>query len=434
LDGREKELQSKSMTSSATMTARLLPRNGDEVRIEGLQGAREHNGKKGKVLSFVNEKGRYKVQLKTETGSEHLLAVKLKNLITLPRGKAELKSLHLLVPCHIDSDRRLCLFMRSAKSICYQTSSDFSVFVGLSGPDYFRQNAAFYLSVLVTKCNASIRWYLQDDEVPKRSQIEHIRHLVENGSCLINPDALISFLDNDDMCHPCRIFSLLSVYSNMPDFASGGTLGIPCKLLLDSSVTSEEGQLEHFINLKQPTDYCHWEFCSAAEAGKVQLVTNSQAKVMDAEEYFDFIVPTTVMKKFFALTPPKVADHRFCDLRLFQVLSYLQPIELDDVFERWMVAHYKIPEDEMRKCFDNHGQLTSHSIHAPDQASAFDSKNTWKEMELEKARVIKVSELNQLYGKGFGDNLWEECCTSMLTLFDSETLEASKDTWECAWG
>jgi hypothetical protein len=35
---------------------------------------------------------------------------------------------------------------------------------------------------------------------------------------------------------------------------SGGTLRIPCKLLLDSSVTLEEGQLEHFISLKQPTD------------------------------------------------------------------------------------------------------------------------------------------------------------------------------------
>jgi len=50
---------------------------GDEVTIDGLVTAVEHNGKKAKVLKWMHDKGRYKVKLLEET---KLLSLKGFNL------------------------------------------------------------------------------------------------------------------------------------------------------------------------------------------------------------------------------------------------------------------------------------------------------------------------------------------------------------------
>ena len=50
---------------------------GDVVTIEDLEKATQHNGKKGKILSYLEESGRYKVKLVDENS---LLAIKLRNL------------------------------------------------------------------------------------------------------------------------------------------------------------------------------------------------------------------------------------------------------------------------------------------------------------------------------------------------------------------
>jgi hypothetical protein len=52
----------------------------------------------------------------------------------------------------------------------------------------------------------------------------------------------------------------------------------------------------------------------------------------------------------------------------------------------------------------------------------------WNEIELDKAKTIKVKQLDDWRGRrrrGVGDTLWEESCTRIRSLLDDETLEAS---------
>lgn len=287
--------------------------------------------------------------------------------------------------------------------------------------------------------------------------MEHLCSLLLNGSIPVNPEALVTFLDNDDMCHPARLYSMRSAYEGYP--LKGYPVALPCKLLLDPSLTPAESQLTNFVNMKNPADFDHWRKHRSL-ARKVQLVSNSEAKESDAEEYFDYIVPSAILKKFFDLNPPAVRSHRFCDLRLWKILDHLTPIALgDNDPNSWFLAHYKVSMDEKMLTFDNHGQrinktdqisFAPESIQSADQAlseryhplsppqvamcrghleSVIIQYVGWNDIELEDAQGVKVAELNRSHGNGFGDELWEECISRILSLFDPATLHASKGTW-----
>lgn len=51
----------------------------------------------------------------------------------------------------------------------------------------------------------------------------------------------------------------------------------------------------------------------------------------------------------------------------------------------------------------------------------------WNEIELDKAKTIKVKQLDDWHGRrrGVGNTLWVESCTRIRSLLDDETLEAS---------
>lgn len=451
----------------------LLPRKGDRVRIHGLVGAKEHNGKEGIVTNLASvEQLRYGIQLERESRA---LSVRLANLTICENPKTE--ELHVLIPCHIHTDRRFVTFMRAAKSVmhqrddCLELKTDYAVFIGLSGPKTYRTQAFQYLAkvALIHGC----RWYLQDDEISAKPQMEHLRSLLLHGSILINPKALLTFLDNDDMCHPLRFHFMMQGYQSLPfERSESCTLAIPCKLLLDPSITPDEGQLDNFVSMDCLQDFDYWKTSSAFASKKVQLATNDTAQDLDAEEYFDFIIPSDILKKFFELNPTKVTSNKFCDLRLFQVLYKLCPLELGDMIPgMWLLAHYKIPMEEKMKAFDRHGQLdTNRLIHAVDQASFSNAEEQsqasaakdrllaqkylgrlspgqvgmcrghlesiilsyigWDEETLQEARREKVIELTRSHGPGFAEELWEECDTTIRALFDAASLKASKGAWK----
>jgi len=259
---------------------------------------------------------------------------------------------------------------------------------------------------------------------------------------------------------------MMDCYSNIPLSSQSYTLALPCKLLLDPSITPSEGQLKNFVNMNRIEDFRYWRKSSFASR-KVQLATNDGARDLDCEEYFDFIVPSSVLKKFFDLNPATVTSHKFCDLRLFQILYELCPMEVGDAMMpgMWLLAHYKIPMDEMRAAFDRDGARdTDRLVQSVDQASFMVETQTsadrmlsekypnvspgqvsmcrshlesiilsyigWNDRMLHKARRDKVVQLNNSHGSGFGENLWEEVHTDVLALFDSATLQASKGAWE----
>lgn len=299
--------------------------------------------------------------------------------------------------------------------------------------------------------------------------MEHLRVLL-SASLELNDKALLSFVDNDDMCHPVRFFSLLQGYRQFR--AQSGdedaAISIPSKLLLDTSMTLAEGNYEKFVDMKNLTDYTHWRK-HPPTARKVTMVNEDTAEDLDAEEYFDYLVPSAILKKFFDLTPVAVTSHKFSDLRLYSTLAHVFPFDMGSTDpDIWLLAHYKLPMDEKRKAFDNNGGLVgsyaSRAGHSNDQASfgtfAASAEDValserfgritpsqvsmcrshiesvaiqyigWNDKLLDHARTVKIVELSDSHGPGFGEALWEECETALTRLFGAESLEMSKGAWK----
>ena len=244
LDGpiMERKYQNNTMSNTSfSSSTKILPRKGDRVLIDGLKGAaKEYNGKFGAVTVLISAKDQnYGIKLPDRSIE---IAVRLSNLTVCCENKSPL---HVLIPCHINTDRRFVTFQRTIESVIYQcdaalkNNTKFSVFIGLSGSKSYRTMAFAYLAKTALVHNS--RWYLQDDEIDARPQMEHLRSLLIHGSIPVNSQALLTFLDNDDMCHPLRFHFMMAAYTKLRFGSSESyTLAIPCKLLLDPSITPSE--------------------------------------------------------------------------------------------------------------------------------------------------------------------------------------------------
>eukprot|EP00977_Amphora_coffeiformis_P018868 scaffold6764_cov169-Amphora_coffeaeformis.AAC.6 len=377
------------------------------------------------------------------------------------RRDIKVSYLHVLIPCHVSSDRRVATFLRCAKSIMNQLNApDFVVFVGLSGPKCYRNIVRKALAHVSKNSRPTITWYLQDAQVEVRPQMEHLRHLLE-CSRRINPRALLAFVDNDDMCHPTRFATMYNLYQ-CARIPTNGVLSVPCKLLLDYNMTPEEGEYEKYVDPQNPYSFNHWKKFPKLQR-KVELARNSRAYDMDAEEYFDYLVPSAVLHKFFDMTPVAVASHRFCDLRLYQMLRYHDNVQTADVRDMWLLAHYKVTRDEKYRSFDNHGrgmgdQGGDQISFSTDVASAQADQRLaqrfsrlspgqmgmcrahlesiiiqymgWNESELQEGKRQKVAELNDLHEMGLGDALWDECHAHIRSLFDDKIPALPESAWK----
>jgi hypothetical protein len=462
----------------ATQSFFALPRVGDKVYVKSCNA-------KGTIKKFLlDQGGSYEVQLRRTNKSKQsaTLMVKLNNLELDSQQGSETDvtttnidsnennnandaitdndddMVHVLVPGHVDSERRVCLFLRCAQSISHQqTHSEFAVFIGLSGPTKHRESMLNILMAIASQAENS-RWYVQDTGLDARPQMEHIRQLVD-VSAKINPNANLMFMDNDDMMHPLRIVVFLEGKRNLElpkecPFALGG------KLLLNEHVSPEEGQLGRLIVNTQDFDF--WKMDPSLK-GKVQWAPGSKCGEMDAEEYFDWMVPTALMQKFFSLNPVHATSSKYCDLRLLAILNKLSPIEVVDVpHYPWLMVHYKASEECKRDMFDNHG--VAHGNHASDQVSMTIVKPSekdkklaqkyplskvqvaicrdhfesiiiqyygWDEEKLALARRDKIKEVNTIHGSGFGEELWAQVEAKVGSYFNKQILEESKGAWKC---
>ena len=539
----------------------ILPRKGDRVTIRGLKGKKEHNGRRGIVLGISSyDERRYKIRLEKikekkkkdkaqeeKEGEEFIelpqktLSVRISNFWVYSSSsrydsdssggtgdemrnhnqkESKMAPLHVLVPCHVASERRIQTFQKCAQSLVAQCNNDgrntpntdFSVFCGLSGPEDYRNQAFRILSTLAM--TSKIRWYLQDENVEAKPQMEHLRSLLVGASQPIHPKALLAFVDNDDLCHPLRFRVMLDAYENfridpendndrfrvelgadgnyrkvnlgskngnknaLSSLDSRYTLGMPCKLLLHPSLALLEGggiRMKDLVDSKNPRDFTYWKKNVFNNIRKIQYASIANAEDMDAEEYFDFIVPSKVLQKFFELNPPKVTSNRYCDLRLYQVLEKLCPMDYeyysfmmsDSIIlspDMWLLAHYKIPMEDKQDTFDRHGEREKNQ---EDQASFPKEQEAledirlaeqfpklspaqvamcrvffesiilsfvgWNEEMLQEAKTQKVFEVSQSHGPEFAKALWEESHAKMVSLFDMspETLKESNDgVWD----
>jgi hypothetical protein len=103
-----------SNTSFSSLTTEILRRKGYRVRLDGLKGAKEHNGKFGTVKNLASVMDR-KYYIKLSFGSEEN-AVRLSNLTVCCENKSPL---HVLILCHINTDRRFVTFQRTIRSVIH---------------------------------------------------------------------------------------------------------------------------------------------------------------------------------------------------------------------------------------------------------------------------------------------------------------------------
>eukprot|EP00961_Rhodomonas_salina_P131672 1772128-Rhodomonas_salina.1 len=286
-------------------TTTLLLGPNDIVRLAGLSSAAQTslNGKQGAIVGYDAGKQHYLVAVE-ERGTP--VASKRANLELVKRAFTARKNslqIHVLIPCHIESQRRLVTFMRCAKSLAMQTETGFSVFVGLSGPEEFRTQCTSFLCLVASKC-PRIQWHVLDENVEKRSQFEHLRHLLPVSEKEAST-AWLMFLDSDDMCHPTRIqiFKEIAQDTDRPD--PNGPFSVPCKLLLDDSVTSKEGELEQLF--EHGRDFDKWK-SNPGLRGKVRVATADSAHELDADEFFDFCVPSATLRVAFRPSCECVCD------------------------------------------------------------------------------------------------------------------------------
>jgi len=307
---------------------------------------------------------------------------------------------------------------------------------------------------------SKVQWNIYDTKETAVPQMEHLRNLVKKSGEKDN-NAYLMFLDNDDMFHPMRLVAFEEGMRNL-QLPPGTPLPLSCKLLLNENMGPHEGRLTDLCN---PSDYFLWQKNPSLRQ-KVQWVRTSQVDDMDCEEYMDFMVPTSVMKKFFHLTPVGITSHKFCDLRLLAILKRLSPFEIGDIPNYpWLLAHYKTSMDTKWRNFDSHGKGQALGAHSRDQASVGIMEPTAQDVALSKryrnlspgqvamcrghleslvvqyigwddemlagAKRAKIEELNRLHGPGLAADLWKEIVEKLASLFSGTEINLNRGAWQC---
>ena len=358
------------------------------------------------------------------------------------------RRIHLLIPSHVGSESRLQTFKRCASSVVNQTYSNYEVFLSISGLEKYRKKSINFVTSQKTK-----PWNIHDTGKQQLSQMEHLRKLLQI-SYERDPQAFLMFLDNDDMMHPMRLMAFNDASSSL-DLPDNMPFTIPCKLIISSetTTTAPNATMDSFIS--SPRDFDQWKRNSKLRRKNVQLIPSSRCDDMDCNEYFDYIVPTSVMVKFFNENPVGITSHKFCDLILYRVLADLFPYEAQDhPSYPWLLIHYKVSEDAKKHTFDNHGRRDKKKkgkCHSIDQASfggefkpsdrdvnlarkyhrispgqvamcrghleslviTYIGRDNWTLNDVKRQKTI---ELNGLYGYGLGNELWAQAHEDMFKL------------------
>ncbi len=437
--------------------------------IDKLVSASNLNGRNGTVKCFHHDQGRYEIEIAGNAGETK--GIKLANLSVVGKRnkggtqRRQFHKTHVLIPCHAEHPRRILTFLRCITSVAKQQfPDDFDVFIGLSGSEEFRAEALRAISLISSKCPHS-HWHVDDTGLPQRSQMEHFRYLLDNLSVRVDPTAMLMFLDSDDMFHPLRLlaFHQAKIGLEIPDDVP---MPLPCKLLLSSeAVTPDFGSMNDLIS--DPTDFSKWRKSSSLSRS-IQLVPTSRCDDMDCNEYFDFMVPTPIMQKFFRLNPPAITSNKYCDLRLLAVLETLTQIEVvDNPDVPWLIAHYKASLESKERAFDNHGVVIENVAgisQSVDQVS-MDTGNPsqqdiklaakyrklspyqvrmcrlhveslliqhigWNDKKTAAARRYKCQELDSLHGRGFGTDLLKEVEAELWQSLGKNAAAQSKGAWK----
>ncbi len=249
------------------------------------------------------------------------IAAKPSNLQFLHRrSKRDAKPLHVLIPSHVSTERRFRTFAHCAESVLKQVEREFVVLISVSGSEEHVEKSVTMLRSIADK-SPDLQWFVKNDKKEAIPQFEHLRVLSEVSKC-INPNAWLLFLDNDDIFHPLRVAVFKAVLKDLPekDDISNLPFNISCKLLLDEHVTVEEGDIERLVS--GPNDFDEWRK-SRSLSRKVKLASSKEASALDADEFFDYCVPSWVVFRFMDRTPAAITSYKFVDLVLMHFWTEL---------------------------------------------------------------------------------------------------------------
>lgn len=204
-----------------------IPSTKDHVIVQNLtsETGAAFNGKEGTIVRYVAAQGRYEVKIPDH---EKSLSVKVGNLRVCEVG-SKLRwipgvHLHLLIPCHVETDIRLQRFEQCAKSVAMQSDKNIDVLLGISSPHQEMLDRILEIVVSHNADKPGVRWHAifnngpskeEEDEGKEsnsstkafcKTQFQHFQTLMEVSDEILSADnKWFMFLDKDDMFHPSRV-------------------------------------------------------------------------------------------------------------------------------------------------------------------------------------------------------------------------------------
>jgi len=417
-----------------------VPSIGDKFIVRGLVSASELNGKGGIVRRYDPKTGRYQVEI---AHRDTPVAMKRENL-----ALSEIKSppsrngtaMHVLIPCHVQDDHRVKRFNQCLESLASQSVPKFSVFIGLSGKPACRNQAMKLIRTMAEK-KPLVNWFVLDDGVEERAQFEHYRRLLEI-SILANPNAWLMFLDNDDMFHPARVSSFKEfvtspgmIQHKCPVFKCQG------KLLLNSEKVGQDGvNFADIMALDKPLQEL--------------TIMDTEGGTVD-NEYFDYGVQTSVLKRFMELTPLGITSHCNCDCRFAQSLMRLCMLGWHKNPVSW-IAHYKVSQEAKNLAvlngdiatYNNHasmsvklsvedhelarkfslgtGRIAMHRRGVEEKVIQMYARNEKAERE---SKQEMIALFRQIGHPDLGQILWGQTCEQFASHFSKKMVQQNKTWW-----
>jgi hypothetical protein len=251
------------------------------------------------------------------------------------------------------------------------------------------------------------------------------------------------FLDNDDMYHPMRVGFFKRFATREHSNVDFDAFWCDVKLLLDSTQigTDTVVKVETILNMDERLD------------GKVQVAATPQENSgLDVLEYFDFCVRTSVLSKFFELTPLELVRNKFCDVRFMATLNRLCTTACrDGSGQEWLLMHYRVKRYDRVQAFKDKDEerysnaMLGVEVSEMDHKLALDTSldgrqiawfamilklgqfNILDEQNLLSAREMVASRMDRDFGHNIGSALWEQTCEDFSSYFSDEMIEQNKN-------
>jgi len=429
-----------------------VPKSGDAV-VGG-----------GRVVLYHQRRQRYEIQYSNSRQSCFLTRLEFELEQSALSSYSEQQQqqqhdtvLHLLVASHLQKERDLTLLLRGVQSLLQQTDPNFCVFLSISGSSLL-EPATDVLQALLSQQQAG-EWFLvpaqqQEDSNyspdDTNTSFQHLKQL-HTISRQVNSKAWILFLKQTDLYHPKRVEAFQKVLQD-PMTEDRMPFALSKKLLVGELKSTGEGQLRDFIHSN--ADFSKWKTVPTLNRN----VTLSQES--DANEFFDYCVPSFTLTRFFKVTPFCILTNANCDLRLAAMLDDLADLEPLSQYP-WLLIHYsctrgrattsiestfnrhdwltgvKILDDptlsmqqivEQLTDFDRHVSSTDYPALSPTQValcrrhleSIMLRYCYWNEPVLEDFEIRVIRQIDMYHGRGLGKLVWKHCLEKVRSCFSTE--------------